>query len=83
MRSSHLIPSRLAEILLGIPSYARGRFEQVAEHEGAHVQFLEAALGDKATKKCTYELYDLSLSFSYSNTFLVLAPIPIPRNSLL
>ncbi|KAF7338580.1 Protein rds1 [Mycena venus] len=38
----------------GLPSYARGRFSQVAEHEAAHVAFLSKALGDKATQPCNY-----------------------------
>ncbi|KAJ7117638.1 ferritin-like domain-containing protein [Mycena epipterygia] len=38
----------------GLPSWARGRFAQVAEHEAAHVAFLSAALGDKATQPCNY-----------------------------
>jgi rubrerythrin len=38
----------------GLPSFARGRFEQVAAHEKAHVQFLSTALGDKATQPCEY-----------------------------
>lgn len=40
----------------GLPSYARGRFEQVAAHEMAHVQLLSTALGDKATQPCEYSL---------------------------
>ncbi|KDR67494.1 hypothetical protein GALMADRAFT_130255 [Galerina marginata CBS 339.88] len=38
----------------GLPSFARGRFQQIAGHERAHVDFLSSALGDKATKPCTY-----------------------------
>lgn len=40
----------------GLPEFARGRFEQVAAHEATHVQFLSDALGDKATRPCTYVL---------------------------
>jgi rubrerythrin len=40
----------------GLPTYARGRFAQVAEHEKTHVKFLSDALGDKATQPCTYNL---------------------------
>ncbi|KAF8069906.1 ferritin-like domain-containing protein [Lyophyllum atratum] len=39
----------------GLPPWARGRFAQIAAHEEAHVNFLSAALGDKATKPCTYK----------------------------
>ncbi|KAJ7180923.1 ferritin-like domain-containing protein [Mycena filopes] len=38
----------------GLPSWARGRFAQVAAHEAAHVAFLSEALGDKATQPCNY-----------------------------
>ncbi|KAJ7935203.1 ferritin-like domain-containing protein [Mycena leptocephala] len=38
----------------GLPSWARGRFAQVAAHEAAHVAFLSKALGDKATQPCNY-----------------------------
>ncbi|PPQ82457.1 hypothetical protein CVT25_007254 [Psilocybe cyanescens] len=38
----------------GLPTWARGRFSQVADHEKTHVQFLSTALGDKAVQPCTY-----------------------------
>ncbi|KAF8954007.1 ferritin-like domain-containing protein [Flammula alnicola] len=38
----------------GLPTFARGRFAQVADHEKTHVKFLSDALGAKATKPCTY-----------------------------
>jgi len=38
----------------GLPDYARGRFEQVAAHEAAHVAFLSKALGSNATQPCAY-----------------------------
>lgn len=40
----------------GLLSWARGRFEQVAAHEAAHVAFLSAALGANATQPCNYSL---------------------------
>ncbi|KAG5637100.1 hypothetical protein H0H81_005783 [Sphagnurus paluster] len=39
----------------GFPAWVRRRFQQVGEHEAAHVQFLSSALGDKATQPCTYD----------------------------
>ncbi|KAG5650546.1 hypothetical protein H0H81_011860 [Sphagnurus paluster] len=39
----------------GFRSWVRERFQQVGEHEAAHVQFLSGALGDKATQPCTYD----------------------------
>lgn len=40
----------------GFPSWARGRFAEIGQHEAAHVAFLTETLGDKATKACTYKL---------------------------
>ncbi|PPQ70012.1 hypothetical protein CVT25_006093 [Psilocybe cyanescens] len=39
----------------GLPSFARGRFEQIAAHEQAHVKLLAGALGSSATQPCTYK----------------------------
>lgn len=41
----------------GFPDWSYGRFQQIAAHEAAHVHLLEATLGDKAAKPCTYKLY--------------------------
>ncbi|KAH8829855.1 ferritin-like domain-containing protein [Flagelloscypha sp. PMI_526] len=38
----------------GLPPFARKRFVEIGEHEKTHVKFLSDALGDKATKPCTY-----------------------------
>ncbi|KAG5643316.1 hypothetical protein DXG03_001200 [Asterophora parasitica] len=43
-----------AFVKAGLPTWARGRFAQIAAHEKAHVGFLSSALGDKATQPCTY-----------------------------
>lgn len=40
----------------GYPSWVRGRFEQIAEHEATHVAFLTSALGSAAPAACTYKL---------------------------
>ncbi|KAH8992562.1 ferritin-like domain-containing protein [Lactarius hatsudake] len=48
----------------GFPDWSYDRFKQIAAHEAAHVHFLEATLGDKATKPCTYKFpYDNPKSF--------------------
>ncbi|KAJ3866764.1 ferritin-like domain-containing protein [Lentinula novae-zelandiae] len=39
----------------GLPVWARGRFEQIAAHEKAHVVLLNNALGSNATQACTYD----------------------------
>ena len=44
----------------GFPAWVRGRFVEIGQHESAHVEFLQNALGSKATRKCSYRLYDLS-----------------------
>ena len=38
----------------GYPEWVRQRFVEIGGHEKAHVDFLSKALGDKATKECTY-----------------------------
>jgi hypothetical protein len=40
----------------GFPSWVRGRFSQIAEHEASHVAFLTSALGSEAVPACTYKL---------------------------
>ncbi|KAH9484919.1 Protein rds1 [Psilocybe cubensis] len=44
----------------GLPAYARGRFQEIAAHEQAHVNLLSEALGSLATSPCTY-------NFSYTD----------------
>jgi len=38
----------------GYASWVRDRFVQIGKHEESHVAFLQKALGDSATKACTY-----------------------------
>ncbi|PVG00971.1 hypothetical protein CPB86DRAFT_157695 [Serendipita vermifera] len=38
----------------GFPPWVRNRFQQIADHEATHVTYLATALGDIATKPCTY-----------------------------
>ncbi|EPQ53145.1 hypothetical protein GLOTRDRAFT_46095, partial [Gloeophyllum trabeum ATCC 11539] len=38
----------------GFPTWVRERYEQIAGHEASHVAFLTKAIGDNATKPCTY-----------------------------
>ncbi|KAF8598925.1 hypothetical protein BDV93DRAFT_592544 [Ceratobasidium sp. AG-I] len=38
----------------GFEPWVRGRFQQIADHEATHVKFLEGALGNQATKPCSY-----------------------------
>ena len=40
----------------GFPAFARGRYNQLRQHEGTHVQFLTSALGGNAVQPCTYNL---------------------------
>ena len=41
----------------GFPSWVRGRFLQIKQHEETHVDFLRGILGDKAPQACEYNLY--------------------------
>ncbi|KAF7979466.1 hypothetical protein HWV62_42283 [Athelia sp. TMB] len=46
----------------GLPSWVRGRFEQIAKHEATHVSFLKTALGEgNAVEPCTYDFNDNSV----------------------
>lgn len=38
----------------GLPTWAYGRFEQIAEHEAKHVEFLTSVLGNDAVAACNY-----------------------------
>ena len=40
----------------GFPAFARGRFNQIKNHETTHVQHLTDALGGNAVQPCTYKL---------------------------
>ena len=45
---------------IGLPPFARGRFEQIGDHERIHVVFLTDALtaaGAPTVQPCTYNLY--------------------------
>ncbi|KAI5831391.1 hypothetical protein K523DRAFT_270087 [Schizophyllum commune Tattone D] len=39
----------------GLPSWSRGRFKELAEHEQSHVDVLKSVLGANATQPCTYD----------------------------
>ncbi|KAG0694786.1 ferritin-like domain-containing protein [Suillus ampliporus] len=41
-----------------LPTWARGRWDQIAQHESTHVSFLESVIGDQAVQPCTYSFPD-------------------------
>ncbi|KAF8283221.1 hypothetical protein DL93DRAFT_2210445, partial [Clavulina sp. PMI_390] len=43
-----------AFVKAGLPSFARGRFTQIGEHEKQHVSLLSGVLGAQATAACNY-----------------------------
>lgn len=47
------------------PPWVRPRFSQIGQHEDAHVQFLQGALGDNATQPCEYNLYVLCVPVTH------------------
>ncbi|KAF8293577.1 hypothetical protein DL93DRAFT_2174066 [Clavulina sp. PMI_390] len=55
----------------GLPSWARGRFAQVGEHEKQHVTLLSGALGSSATAACNYSFpYTDPASFAALSSIL-------------
>lgn len=40
----------------GFPSFVRGRFQQISDHEQSHVQLLTGILGSDAPAACNYSL---------------------------
>ncbi|KAJ3796608.1 ferritin-like domain-containing protein [Lentinula aff. detonsa] len=54
----------------GLPVWARGRFEQIASHEQAHVQLLSNTLGSSAVQACNY-----SFPYTSPSSFAALAQV--------
>ncbi|KAF8837992.1 hypothetical protein BDN67DRAFT_1071044 [Paxillus ammoniavirescens] len=54
-----------------LPSWARGRWTQIAEHEATHVSFLESVLGDQAVKPCTYKFPDTDVTSFATVSFML------------
>lgn len=54
----------------GYPEWVRQRFVEIGGHEKAHVDFLTKALGDQATKECTY-----NFGVTDVNTFIATAAL--------
>ena len=52
------------------PEWVRQRFVEIGGHEKAHVDFLTKALGDQATKECTY-----NFGVTDVNTFIATAAL--------
>lgn len=53
--------SQRAFLDAGYPEWTRGRYEQIADHENTHVEFLSSALiaaGAKAVEPCEYQFPD-------------------------
>ncbi|KIK89945.1 hypothetical protein PAXRUDRAFT_35326 [Paxillus rubicundulus Ve08.2h10] len=55
----------------GLPSWARGRWTQIAEHEATHDPFLDTILGDQAVKPCTYNFPDTDVTSFAAVSFML------------
>ncbi|OAX39344.1 hypothetical protein K503DRAFT_739622 [Rhizopogon vinicolor AM-OR11-026] len=55
----------------GLPTWARGRWNQIAQHETTHVSFLESVLGDDAVQACTYNFPDTDPMSFVSTSFML------------
>ncbi|KAF9509167.1 hypothetical protein BS47DRAFT_1349549 [Hydnum rufescens UP504] len=55
----------------GLPAWARGRFQQIADHEATHVSALTSAIGAGATAPCNYSFpYTDPMSFAALSSVL-------------
>lgn len=54
-----------------LPTWARGRWNQIAQHESTHVSFLESVIGDQAVQPCTYSFPDTDPMSFVTTSFML------------
>lgn len=54
-----------------LPPWARGRWNQIAQHESTHVSFLEGVIGDQAVQPCTYSFPDTDPMSFVTTSFML------------
>lgn len=63
-----------------LPTWARGRWNQIAQHESTHVSFLENVIGDQAVQPCTYSFPDTD-PISFVTTSFMLETVGVSAYS--
>ncbi|KAG1808918.1 ferritin-like domain-containing protein [Suillus subaureus] len=63
-----------------LPAWARGRWNQIAQHESTHVSFLESVIGDQAVQPCTYSFPDTD-PISFVTTSFMLETVGVSAYS--
>ncbi|KAG2143554.1 ferritin-like domain-containing protein [Suillus bovinus] len=54
-----------------LPAWARGRWNEIAQHESTHVSFLESVIGDQAVQPCTYSFPDTDPMSFVTTSFML------------
>ncbi|KAG1722703.1 ferritin-like domain-containing protein [Suillus lakei] len=54
-----------------LPTWARGRWNQIAQHESTHVSFLEGVIGNQAVQPCTYSFPDTDPMSFVTTSFML------------
>lgn len=54
-----------------LPTWARGRWNEIAQHESTHVSFLESVIGDQAVQPCTYSFPDTDPMTFVTTSFML------------
>ncbi|KAG2098917.1 ferritin-like domain-containing protein [Suillus discolor] len=54
-----------------LPAWARGRWNEIAQHESTHVSFLESVIGEQAVQPCTYSFPDTDPMSFVTTSFML------------
>ncbi|KAG1840191.1 ferritin-like domain-containing protein [Suillus subalutaceus] len=54
-----------------LPTWARGRWDEISQHESTHVSFLESVIGDQAVQPCTYSFPDTDPMTFVTTSFML------------
>ncbi|KAG1785324.1 ferritin-like domain-containing protein [Suillus plorans] len=63
-----------------LPTWARGRWNEIAQHESTHVSFLESVIGEQAVQPCTYSFPDTD-PISFVTTSFMLETVGVSAYS--
>jgi hypothetical protein len=63
-----------------LPTWARGRWNEISQHESTHVSFLESVIGDQAVQPCNYSFPDTD-PISFVTTSFMLETVGVSAYS--